>query len=188
MVLVLAGVILSGFFSALVSLIQYMADTEETLPSIVFWLLGSFATASWPKLLIVSSVLLIAGSLLLRLRWRINLLSLGERQAQTLSVSVVGTRWLILVLCALVVAAQVSVSGSIGWIGLVIPHLARFLVGTDHRYLLPASLLLGGAFMIAVDDIARTLTSAEIPIGIITALLGAPVFALLLFKNARRPL
>lgn len=186
MILVLAGVLLSGFFSALVSLVQYLSDTEETLPNIVFWLMGSFATANWHKLLIVSSVLLVVGSLLLRLRWRINLLSLGEKQAQTLGVSIKGIRWLVLILCALVVAAQVAVSGSIGWIGLVIPHLARFIVGSDHRYLLPTSLLLGGTFMIIVDDVARTLTSAEIPVGILTALLGVPMFAILLLKTYRR--
>ncbi len=187
-ILVLAGVILSGFFSALVSLVQYLSDTEETLPNIVFWLLGSFATANWHKFLIIFSVLLVVGGLLLRLRWHINLLSLGERQAQTLGISITRTRWLILILCALVVAAQVSVSGSIGWIGLVIPHLARFIVGPNHRYLLPASLLLGGTFMVVVDDVARTLTAAEIPVGILTALLGVPMFAIVLLKKYRRSL
>ncbi|MDR0807417.1 MAG: iron ABC transporter permease [Enterobacteriaceae bacterium] len=186
LILVLAGVILSGFFSALVSLLQYMADTEEKLPSIVFWLLGSFATASWHKLLMLLIPLLVAGYFLLRLRWRINLLSLGDCDAKALGISVTETRWLILVLCALIVAAQVAVSGSIGWIGLVIPHFARMIVGTDHRYLLPASLLLGGSFMVIVDDLARTLTSAEIPVGIITALLGAPLFTVLLVKNYKR--
>lgn len=186
LMLVLAGVILSGFFSALVSLLQYMADTEEKLPSIVFWLLGSFATANWHKLLMLALPLVSAGYLLLRLRWRINLLSLGDRDARTLGIPVVSTRWMILVLCALLVAAQVAVSGSIGWIGLVIPHLARILVGNDHRHLLPASLCLGGGFMIVVDDIARTLSAAEIPLGIITALLGAPLFTVLLFNSVKR--
>ncbi|MDC4236219.1 FecCD family ABC transporter permease [Pasteurella multocida] len=185
-VLVLAGVILSGFFSALVSLIQYLADAEEVLPSIVFWLLGSFATASWAKLAILLPCVFIAAYLLFRLRWHINVLSLGDMQAKMLGVSIKKTRWFVLLLCALLVATQVAVSGSIGWIGLVIPHLTRFFVGGDHRYLLPASFLIGGIFMIVIDTLARTLTSAEIPVGIITALLGAPIFTLLLLKTYRK--
>lgn len=184
-VLVLAGVILSGFFSALVSLIQYLADSEEVLPSIVFWLLGSFATANWNKLAILLPFMLITGSLLIRLRWHINVLSLGDMQAKMLGISIHKTRWLALFSCALLIAAQVSVSGSIGWIGLIIPHLSRFLVGNDHRHLLPASLLIGGIFMIMIDSLARSLIAAEIPIGIITALFGAPIFTLLLLKTFR---
>lgn len=186
LMLILSGIILSGFFSALVSLLQYMADTEEKLPSIVFWLLGSFATANWHKLLMMAIPLALASFLLFRLRWRINILSLGDADAHTLGVSVVGLRRLVLLLCALLVAAQVAVSGGIGWIGLVIPHLARLLVGADHRRLLPAAFWLGGGFMVLVDDVARTLSAAEIPLGIITALIGAPLFAILLIRSRRR--
>lgn len=185
LMLILSGIILSGFFSALVSLLQYMADTEEKLPSIVFWLLGSFATANWHKLLMMAIPLAIASFLLFRLRWRINILSLGDADARTLGGSVVGLRRLVLLLCALLVAAQVAVSGGIAWIGLVIPHLARLLVGADHRRLLPAAFWLGGGFMVLVDDVARTLSQAEIPLGIITALIGAPLFALLLIRSRR---
>lgn len=186
LVLVLAGVILSGFFNALVSLLQYLADTEEKLPSIVFWLLGSFATASWHKLSLIIVPLAIAGILLLKLRWRINLLSLGEQDAATLGIPVKPTRWIVLILCAVIVASQVAVSGSIGWVGLIIPHIARILAGADHRRLLPASMWIGGGYMVLVDDLARMLSSAEIPLGIITALLGAPIFALLLYKTQLR--
>lgn len=178
--LVLAGVILSGFFSACVSLLQYLADTEEKLPSIVFWLLGSFATADDNKLLMLFLPLLLA------LRWRINLLSLGDEDAAALGINVEGTRWLILTLCAGIVAAQVAVSGSIGWVGLVIPHVARLLVGPDHRRLLPASMCLGALYMVLIDDLARTLSSSEIPLGILTALIGAPLFALLLRRAQLR--
>ncbi|MCU1794197.1 FecCD family ABC transporter permease [Pectobacterium polaris] len=186
LILILAGVILSGFFGALVSLMQYLADTEEKLPSIVFWLLGSFATAHWNSLMTMAVPLIIAGGLLLRLRWHINVLSMGEQDARALGVAVQPLRWLILSLCAAIVAAQVAVSGSIGWIGLVIPHVARMLVGADHRRLLPVSLWLGGGFMVLVDDLARNLTEAEIPLGILTALLGAPLFAVLLYKTQRQ--
>lgn len=183
--LILSGIILSGFFAALVSLMQYLADTEETLPNIVFWLLGSFATASWHKVAILLPPVVLAGAALYRLRWRINLLSLDENDAAALGVRVKPLRRAVLLCCALLVAAQVAVSGSIAWVGLVIPHLSRLLVGADHRRLLPAAFWLGAGFMTAVDTLARTLTAAEIPIGIITALLGAPLFAALLIQSRR---
>lgn len=186
LVLILSGIILSGFFAALVSLMQYMADTEEVLPNIVFWLLGSFATASWHKISLIVAPVLLTGGVLFALRWRINLLSLDEKDARALGVSVKPLRRVVLICCALLVAAQVAVSGSIAWTGLVIPHLARLFVGADHRRLLPTAFWLGGAFMVAVDDLARTLTAAEIPIGIITALVGAPVFTFLLIHSNRR--
>ena len=186
LVLILSGIILSGFFAALVSLIQYQADTEETLPNIVFWLLGSFATANWHKVLLLAVPVGIAATVLYQLRWRINLLSLNDKDARALGVAVVPLRRSVLVCCAFLVAAQVAVSGSIAWVGLVIPHLARLLVGVDHRRLLPCAFWLGGGFMIVVDDIARTLMHAEIPLGIITALFGAPLFAFLLIRTSRR--
>ncbi len=186
LVLILSGIILSGFFAALVSLIQYQADTEEVLPNIVFWLLGSFATANWHKVLLLAVPVCIAAAILFQLRWRINLLSLNDKDARALGVSVVPLRRSVLVCCASLVAAQVAVSGSIAWVGLVIPHLARLFVGVDHRRLLPCAFWLGGGFMIVVDDIARTLMHAEIPPGIITALLGAPLFTILLIQSSRR--
>ena len=186
LVLILSGIILSGFFAALVSLMQYLADTEETLPNIVFWLLGSFATASWHKVAIMALPILVSTTLLIALRWRINLLALEERDARGLGVSVTALRRGVLLCCAVLVAAQVAVSGSIAWVGLVIPHLARLLVGADHRRLLPTAFWLGGGLMIVVDDLARSLTQAEIPVGIITALLGAPLFTWLLIHSRRR--
>jgi iron complex transport system permease protein len=186
LVLILSGIILSGFFAALVSLMQYLADTEETLPNIVFWLLGSFATANWHKVLIMALPVAAAAAVLLTLRWRINLLALEDKDARGLGISVGALRRGVLICCAVLVAAQVAVSGSIAWVGLVIPHLARLLVGADHRRLLPTAFWLGGAFMVVVDDLARTLTQAEIPIGIITALLGAPLFTFLLMQSRRR--
>ena len=185
LMIVLAGIIIAGVFSALVSLVQYSADAEETLPSIVFWLMGSFASANWPKALWSSGVIVLALAVLMRLRWRINLLSLDEKDAAALGVQTRGLRRAVLTLCAVVTAAQVSVSGAVGWVGLVVPHLARLIVGADHRRLLPAAFWLGGAFMILVDDAARTLTAAEIPLGILTALAGAPVFGALLIRSRR---
>lgn len=188
-VLILAGVILNGFFSALVSLMQYLADNEEVLPSIVFWLLGSFATANWEKITIFLPLAAIGSYVLIRLRWRLNVLSLGDMQAKMLGESIAAIRWLILLCATLLIAAQVSVSGSIGWVGLIIPHFTRFLVGNNNRHILPATFIIGGSFMVIIDTISRTLTSAEIPIGIVTALFGAPFFTLLLLKNyQKRPL
>lgn len=185
LVLVLAGVVVSGFFGALVSLAQYLADAEEKLPRIVFWLLGSFATADYDKLTLMLGPLLPGAAVLLLLRWRINILSLGEEEAQALGVRAEPTRWLVLTLIGLIVSAQVAVSGVIGWIGLVVPHLARMLVGPDHRALLPGAMLAGGLFMVLVDDVARTLSQSEIPLGILTALIGAPVFALVFLRATR---
>lgn len=186
LILVLVGVILSGFFSALVSLIQYLADTEEKLPNIVFWLLGSFATANWFKFFLLAIPVACASFLLMGLSWRINILSLADKEAKTLGISVSLTRSLILVLCAVIISVQVAVSGSIGWVGLIIPHAARLLVGANHQRLLPIAFWLGGLYMILVDDIARLISNAEVPLGIITALLGAPCFVLLLRRQMLR--
>lgn len=183
--LVLAGVVISGFFSALVSLVQYLADTEDKLPAMVFWLLGSFATANSEKLVLIAGPVVIGSLLLLGLRWRINLLSIGDEDAQALGVRVERLRWLVLVLVSSIVAAQVAVSGIIGWVGLVVPHMARMLVGADHRVMMPASLLIGALYLIIIDDAARTVTGTEIPLGILTALIGTPVFAFVLWHSQR---
>lgn len=183
--LVLAGVVVTGFFGALVSLLQYLADTEDKLPAIVFWLLGSFATANWDKLLLVAAPVLVGSALLIGLRWRINLLSMGDEDARTLGVNAEPLRWLVLVFVSAIVAAQVAVSGVIGWVGLVVPHIARMVVGPDHRAMMPASLILGGLYLLIIDTVARTATSTEIPLGILTALIGTPVFALVLHQTQR---
>ncbi len=183
--LVLAGVVVSGFFGALVSLVQYLADTEDKLPAMVFWLLGSFATANWEKLWLIAGPVVIGSLLLLGLRWRINLLSIGDEDARALGINVEPLRWLILVLVSCIVAAQVAVSGIVGWVGLVVPHMARMLVGPDHRVMMPASLLIGALYLLVIDTIARTATGSEIPLGILTALIGTPVFALVLRQTQR---
>lgn len=186
LMLVLAGVVTSAFFSALVSLATYFADPNDTLPAIVFWLMGSFATASYAKLAAVLPPIALGMALLCLLRFRINVLSLGDEQAAAMGIRVEPLRWALLACTTLVVSASVAVSGTVGWVGLVMPHLARAIVGPDHRALLPASALIGGAYMVWVDTAARSLTSAEIPLGVITALIGAPIFALLLRRAAAK--
>lgn len=183
--LVLAGVVISGFFGALVSLVQYVADTEDKLPAMVFWRLGSFATANWEKLSLIAGPVLIGSILLLGLRWRINLLSIGDEEARALGVRVEPLRWLILILVSAIVAAQVAVSGIIGWVGLIVPHMARMLVGSDHRVMMPSSLIIGALYLLVIDDIARTATGTEIPLGILTALIGTPIFVLVLWQTQR---
>jgi iron complex transport system permease protein len=175
--IVLAGVIVSAFFSALVGLAEYFADPERQLPGIVYWLLGSFAAATSQSAWTILVPTVVASALLILLRWRINLLSLGDEDAAGLGLPVHRLRWTIVGLVTAIVSAQVAVSGAIGWVGLVVPHVARRLVGPDHRRTLPTSALLGAIYLVAVDDVARTLTSQEIPIGVLTALIGTPVFA-----------
>ncbi len=184
--LVLSGVIVGGFCGALVGLMQTLADPTVKLPSIVYWLLGSFAGATYEKVALVAGVTLIAGTLLLALRWRINLLSLGESDAKALGVNVELLRWMLMGLVALLVAAQVSVSGGVGWVGLIVPHLARMLVGPEHTRLLPTSAFLGGIYLLGMDDIARSLTEQEIPIGLLTSVVGTPIFALLFWRTQSR--
>jgi len=182
--LVLSGMIISAVFSALISLIKYVADPYDKLPAITYWLMGSFASASYSNLQLAGIPIFLGTVVLLLLRWRINILSLGDEDAYSLGVNPVKTRRVIIIMATLITASCVTVTGVIGWVGLVIPHICRMLIGVDHMKLLPVSCVIGAAFMIIVDLIARTATAAEIPIGILTALVGAPFFALL-FKRAK---
>jgi iron complex transport system permease protein len=183
LMIVLGGVVTGSFFSALVALVTYLADPYTTLPAIVFWLLGSVATATYTADLIAVLPIAAGAAVLLLLRWRINVLSLGDEDAAALGVRPHRLRWAVLTASALIVAGAVAVSGVIGWVGLVIPHLARMWVGPDHRVLLPVSFLLGAVYLIGIDTVARTATPGEIPLGVLTALIGAPAFFVLLRRN-----
>jgi len=184
--MILAGIVVSALFSALHGMIQYCADPESKLPSLVYWLIGSFAGATAAKVNVLALPVLAGGAVLLLLRWRLNLLSLGDLDAEALGLRTSGLRWLIVALVALIVAAQVAVSGIVGWAGLIVPHFARMLVGPDHRRLLPAAGLTGAIFLLAMDDISRTLLPQEVPIGILTAGIGTPVFAYLYWRSQAR--
>ena len=183
LMLVLAGVVVAAFFSALLSGVKYIADPESKLPAITYWLLGSLNAAS-VKNLVMALPPIIAGSVgLLLVRWRLNVLAMGDEEARALGVR---TEWLkggIIVCTTLITAACVSVCGLVGWVGLVIPHVARMLVGPDHRVLLPASLSIGASYLLVIDDISRTATAGEIPLGILTAVIGAPFFGYLLRRT-----
>ena len=186
LMLVLSGVVVGAIFSALISLIKYVADPYQKLPAIVFWLMGSLSAASTSDLIAAAPPILLGSLGLLLVRWRINILSLGDEEARSLGVRTDLLKGIIIACATLVTAVGVSVSGIIGWVGLVIPHVGRMLVGPDHRVLLPASVALGAGYLVLIDDLARTITTAEIPLGILTALVGAPFFAYLLRRTKGR--
>lgn len=183
LMLVLSGVVVAAFFSALLSGTKYVADPESTLPAITYWLLGSLNGASLKGLVMILPPITAGIIGLLFMGWRLNVLTMGDEEARSLGLR---TEWLkggIIVCTTLITAAAVSACGMVGWVGLVIPHVGRMLVGPDHRLLLPASLSIGATFLLLVDDIARTATVGEIPLGILTAIIGAPFFGYLLRKT-----
>jgi len=180
--LILSGVIISAFFTALVSIVKFLVDPHK-LQSIVFWLMGSFALADWRQVWI-AAVGIAAGLVpILLMRWRLNVMSMGEEEAKTLGVHVTRERIIFVAASTLMVSIAVSVSGIIGWVGLMVPHLIRMMTGPDHRSLVPLSMAGGAAFMIFADTLARSLTSVDIPVGIITAVLGAPFFIYLMKRG-----
>jgi iron complex transport system permease protein len=183
LMLVLSGIVVGALFSALTSFVKYIADPMNRMPAIVFWLLGSLNHVSNEDLVIVAPVFVVCMALLLSVRWRINLLAMGDEDARALGVNTERLKTLIIVSATTLTAASVCISGIIGWIGIVIPHIGRMMVGPDHKHLLPASMLIGAAYLAAVDMLARSLLVTEIPIGILTAIIGAPVFVYLLRKS-----
>ena len=181
--LLLAGVMIGSLFSACTSYVKLVADPSNQLPAITYWLMGSLSGTRMNVVAFAAVPMLIGLAPLLILRWRINLLTLGEEEARSMGANTNRLR-LVVILCATVLtAASVAVSGMIGWVGLVIPHLSRKLVGNDCRHLLPASALFGAIFLLLVDNISRNLLATEIPIGILTAFVGAPFFLYLMTRK-----
>ncbi|AEG17091.1 ABC-type transporter, integral membrane subunit [Methanobacterium paludis] len=180
--LLLCGIAVETFFAALLSMTKYMADPGQ-LQSIVFWILGSLAKVTNQDVLLTSLPILVGTAILLIIRWRLNILSMGKEEAQTLGVNIKRLRAIIIVCCTVITASAVSICGIIAWVGLVIPHVARMIVGPDNKVLLPASVILGAFFLLLIDDVARTVTTMEIPLGVLTALIGAPFFLYLLKKT-----
>jgi len=185
--LVLAGIAVSAFFSAGLGLLKYLADPLTQLPEITFWLLGGLASLTWSKLLSILPAVLIGLTVLILYRWRLNILALDEQTAFSLGVAAGRERLLLIFAAVLPTAALISVSGMVGWVGLIIPHIARRLFRADARYSLPAAILLGGIFTMLCDDLARTLLAGEIPLGILTSLFGALIFIALLSLKPLRP-
>jgi iron complex transport system permease protein len=183
LILVLSGVIVSAFFQALVSITKYLADPYEKLPTIVFWLMGSLSSVRYSDILAIGPAMLFGGIVLLLIRWRINLLSLSSEEAQTLGIDLRRITAIIILCATLLTASAVCISGIIGWVGLVVPHLGRMITGPDYSRLLPMTIAIGASYLLIMDDLSRTLITTEIPLGILTALLGAPFFAYLLWRR-----
>lgn len=181
--LVLAGIMLASLFSAMTSYIKLIADQDNALPAITYWLMGSLAATRINELRFAALPIAAGLAILMLLSWQLNIISFGEDEARSLGVHPRRVRAAVIAGATLITAAAVSVSGMIGWVGLIVPHFARRIAGCDNRVLLPASMLLGGAFLLTVDIFARTLSTAEIPIGILTAFVGAPFFVFLIAKR-----
>ena len=174
--LVLSGMMLSTLFQSGTSFLKLVADPGNQLPQITYWLMGSLSGTKWSDVLFASIPMVVGGIPLLLLRWQLNVITMGDDEAKTLGVHPQRLRFWIVLCATLVTAASVAVSGMIGWVGLVIPHIMRRLMGNDYRYLMPASILGGGLFLLLVDNISRSITASGIPIGILTAFVGAPFF------------
>lgn len=183
LVLVLAGVVVGALAGAVISLLKVLADPYDQLPAITFWLLGSLASVRAGDLAATLLPVLLGLLPLVLLRWRIDILSLGDEEARALGLEAGRLRIIVIAAATLVTAGVVAIAGVIGWIGLVIPHMARMLVGPSFERLLPAAMLLGAAYLVVVDTLARTLSAIEIPLGILTAVLGAPFFLWLLWRG-----
>ncbi|MDR3393748.1 MAG: iron ABC transporter permease, partial [Parasulfuritortus sp.] len=185
LVMVLAGVIIGTLFGAFVSLIKFVADPNNTLPAITFWLMGSLASVSMDNVTGAALPILAGIAGLIVLAWPLNVLCFGEDEARTMGLDTGRMRLLVIACATLVTATAVAISGVVGLVGLVVPHLARMLVGPDYRVLIPVSALMGGGFLLAVDDLARSLSEVEIPLGIVTAIIGSVFFIYLLGRTRR---
>jgi iron complex transport system permease protein len=186
LVLVLSGIVISSLFGALLSLLKYIADPLDKLPAITYWLMGSFADIRTGELGTAVAMVLAGAIPLLLVSWRLNVLSFGEEEARSLGLHTERMRVAVILCATLVTASMISVCGIIGWVGLVVPHISRFLAGANHRRLMPVSFLVGAALMVAVDTVARSAASVEIPVGIITAVLGAPFFIWIMKRSTVR--
>lgn len=180
--LVLGGILISTLFSSATAAIKYLADANDKLPEITFWLMGSLSSVNQRDVLSILLPMLIGFVMLFAVRWRINVLAFGEEEARSLGINTRSLRLIVIIGSTLLSAAAVSICGMIGWIGLVIPHLGRAITGPNYRTLLPATAVLGATYLLLVDDLARCLGSVEVPLGILTAILGVPFF-IFIFKN-----
>lgn len=185
LLLVLCGLIVGTLFQAFVSAVKYTADPDSKLPEITYWLMGSIAKITWDDLRVLAIPLLAGCVPLLLLRWRLNALSFSDEEAESLGVNVRLMRGVYILCATLLTSSAVSVAGVVGWVGLIVPHLARFAFGPDNRIVLPMSLVIGGGFMVIVDCACRTLMASEIPLGILTSIIGAPFFFAILLRTHR---
>lgn len=181
--LILSGIMVGSLFSAGTSYIKLVSDTNDQLPLITYWLIGSLAGAKISQIQLVIIPMTAGLIVLFLLKWQLNLLTMGDDEAKTMGINTKRIRLLVIIFATMITAASVSVSGMIGWVGLVIPHLARKVVGNNYKHLMPAAMLLGAIFLLLVDDVSRNLLASEIPIGILTAFIGAPFFIYLITRK-----
>ncbi|MBQ9988648.1 MAG: iron ABC transporter permease [Clostridia bacterium] len=186
LMLVLSGIIVSGFMTSLLGILKFVAEEQTELSAIVFWQMGSLQDIKPNDALALLPVFLIGAGVMIALSWRINILSFGETEAKTLGMNVKRMRTVTIACASLLTATAVCVCGTIGWIGLVIPHLGRLIVGADHTRMLPTAGLLGGLFLLVIDTIARAASTVEIPLSILTGIIGAPFYAWLLYRQRAR--
>lgn len=183
MMIILGGMVVSSLFSALVSLIKYVADPNDVLPVITFWLMGSFSNSTVRSLYTGAPMIVLGMVVLYLMRYRMNALSLKEEEAASLGINVRQNRMIVIVASSLITASVVSMCGVVGWVGLLIPHISRMLFGNNHTKVIPGCIVFGALFMLIIDTVARCMYQAEIPVSILTAIIGAPVFLLLLRKT-----
>jgi len=184
-ILLLAGIIVGGFMASVLSMIKYFADPETTLASITYWMMGSFENSTMKQVCIVFPIILISVVILLTLSWRVNIVALGKEEAQTKGINYKFYRYLIICIATLLTTSVVAFSGTISWIGLVIPHIVRLMVGRNTRKTIPLSITFGGVFMILVDILSRTMTDSEIPLSAVTGLFGTVIFICILLYRRR---
>lgn len=184
-ILILSGIVVGSLMSSIMNIIKFIADTDTELAEITYWTMGSFATVSLPDMVPVLPTILIPVIIIMLMRYRLNVLSLGDDEARSLGVNLRATRGVFILCSTLITASCVCLCGTIGWVGLVIPHCARLIIGADNRRMLPVAMLLGGIFMLIIDILCRTLSAAELRIGILTGIIGAPFFIFILVKQSR---
>lgn len=182
-VLVLVGVVIAAFFQAMISVLKIVADPVDVLPVITFWLLGGLNKITPSDLPVSASMIAASLALLYAMRWQVNVMSVGEEEARNLGVNVGVTRVILVLTATLMTAAAVSISGIVGWVGLVVPHMARMLVGPSFDRMLPVAIVTGALFVLLVDNLARAASSMELPLGIVTSVIGAPLFIVLLLRT-----
>ncbi len=185
-ILVLSGIVISSLMSSIMSIIKFVADTDTQLAEITYWLMGSFASIKFKQMLPVLPTIIIPAAVVLLMRYRLNVLSLGDKEAKSLGVNLGLTRGIFILCSTLLTAGCVCLSGTIGWVGLVIPHTARMIIGSDNKKMLPVAMTCGAVFMLAIDILCRTITTAELRLGILTGIIGAPFFIFILFKQKDR--
>jgi len=183
--LILTGVVISSAFTSLISLLKYVGDPYDDLPEITFWLLGSISDVSMKDALITAIPVVLGLVVLFLVRWKINIMTLDEDEAVSLGIETQKLSGVIILVSTVITASVVSISGMISWVGLVIPHLARMMVGPDYKRVIPASFAIGAIFMLALDDISRVCFTAEIPLGILTSIIGTPFFLYLMLKGRK---